>query len=345
MTTQPKTIRRTLLAATLSSTALVGLAGGALAQDEACTERLGRHDPVIMVTASPTGTWFPTGVALAEMANQNYEGQPVAVQPGSGAIGNIMSVGTNRADMGLSYGPFLLAAQEGNNDINPGEAMPDLRAVMSLATNALHVLKADDAPFASFEELVAEKPEVWFATGVPGASENFALGKLLEFYESSYDDVKSWGGNVIWGTVAERTEDWANGKLDLYAAMFEPPHPQIIRLMENTAGEVMTLPEDVRNYFMDEFGYESFTIPAGSYPGQEADVETIGVPYSLFTRADVSEELIYNMVKCMAQTPERLHQVSARYERQWTPEVMPNGVGIELHEGAKRYYRERGWIE
>jgi len=156
-------IGRSLIAAAFA----VGTAPAALAQSQSCPADLGEHESVLMVTGTPTGTWFPTGAAIAELANSNYEGQPVGVQPGSGAIGNIMTVGTGRAEMGLSYGPFLLMAQRGSNDVNPGEPMPELRGVLSLATNAFHIMQADDAPFESFEELAEKKPEVWMGSRSP----------------------------------------------------------------------------------------------------------------------------------------------------------------------------------
>lgn len=317
----------------------------ALAADDSCKANLGSHEPLLMVTGTPTGTWFPTGTAIAELTNANYDGEPVGVQVGSGAIGNVMSVGSGRSELGLSYGPFLLMAQRGNNEINPGAPMSDLRAVLSLATNAFHVMRTNDAPFKTFDELVEKKPKVFFGTGVPGASENFAMSILLQKYGTSFKEVDSWGGAMIFGSMGERFDDWSNGKLDLYATMSEPPYSQIIRMFETTPSTLMSLDEDVREFFIKEYGYGPYTIKANSYPGQTEDVQTVGVPYALFTRADIDEDIIYQMVKCVAETPERLAAAAYSYKEGWKPEDMPKNLGIELHEGAKRYYRERGWID
>lgn len=328
----------TAMAASVTATA-------AFAADDSCKADLGRHDSLLMVTGTPTGTWYPTGTAIAELTNANYDGEPIGVQVGSGAIGNVMSVGSGRSELGLSYGPFLLMAQRGNNEINPGAPMGDLRAVLSLATNAFHVMRANDAPFQTFEELVEKKPRVYFGTGVPGASENFAMSILLDKYGISFKDIDSWGGAMIFGSMGERFNDWSNGKLDLYATMSEPPYAQITRMFETTPSTLMSLDEDVRQFFINEYGYGPYTIPANSYPDQTEDVQTVGVPYALFTRADIDEEIIYQMVKCVAETPERMAAAAYSYKDGWAPENMPKNLGIELHEGAKRYYRERGWIE
>ncbi len=329
----------------LATAMVAGASTGAFAQEGSCPADLGQHEPLLMVTGTPTGTWFPTGTAIAELTNANYQGEPVGVQVGSGAIGNVMSVGTGRSELGLSYGPFLLMAQRGNNEINPGEPMEDLRAVLSLATNAFHVMRTNDAPFETFDELVEKEPRVFFGTGVPGASEHFAMSILLDHYGTSFEEIDDWGGAMIFGSMGERFEDWSNGKLDLYGTMSEPPYSQITRMFETTPSTLMSLDDEVIDYFTNEYGYGTYTIPANSYPGQTEDVQTVGVPYALFTRADIDEDIIYQMVKCVAENPERLAAAAYSYEEGWAPEDMPENLGIELHEGAARYYRERGWIE
>ena len=150
---------------------------------------------------------------------------------------------------------------------------------------------------------------------------------------------------MIYGGMGERFDDWADGKLDLYATMSEPPYPQIARMFEKSPGSLMSLSDEAQDYFVEKFGYGKYTIPAGSYPGQDEDVQTVAVPYAMFTRADVDDEIIYHMVKCLAENPERLAAAAYSYEKNWKPEDMPNNLGIEIHEGAQRYYKERGWIQ
>ncbi|XWN31551.1 MAG: TAXI family TRAP transporter solute-binding subunit [Devosia sp.] len=327
-------MRTSLTLAAIAVAAMVH-GGPATAQDKATD--------LVMVTGTPTGTWFPTGAAFAEFADDAFGGQPISVTPGAGSIGNIMSVGAGKADMGLSYGAFLKLAKEGNNEINPGEPLPQLRAVLALVPNVLHILKADDAPFEGLGDLATTDERVHIGTGVEGATENFALARLLAANGSSFDDVEDKGGSVSRTVTSGRNDGWQNRQFHLVSYMFTPPHQNITRLLNVRDGSLVSIDPDIQKTFVDDLGFAAVTIPAGTYPGQDGEVNAIGLPTTLFTTEDVSADVVYAIVKGVAENLERMHQVSASYEA-LVPEKLMDGTGIELHEGAARYYRERGWL-
>ena len=96
--------------------------------------------------------------------------------------------------------------------------------------------------------------------------------------------------------------------------------------------------------FVDKYGFAPVTIAAGTYEGQDEDVRAVGLPTTLFSTTEVSEEIVYNMVKGIAEDMDRLKQVSSAYGS-LEPEDLMTNLGIDMHEGAKRYYAERGWIQ
>ena len=303
-----------------------------------------KTNDIVMLTGTPTGTWFPTGAAFAEFANNAAGSQVVSVTPGAGSIGNIMGVAAGKADMGLSYGAFLKAAEEGDNEINPGEPIGNLRSVMALTPNVLHVLLADDAGVSSLEELAESKGKIHVGTGVPGSTEDFGLARLLGLYDIEYSDLEEWGGSVIRGVTTGRNDGWQNRQLELVSFMFTPPNPNIDRLLGSRDGSIFSLSEEQQQTFVDKYGFAPVTIAAGTYEGQDEDVRAVGLPTTLFSTTEVSEEIVYNMVKGIAEDMDRLKQVSSAYGS-LEPEDLMTNLGIEMHEGAKRYYAERGWIQ
>ncbi len=86
-----------------------------------------------------------------------------------------------------------------------------------------------------------------------------------------------------------------------------------------------------------------FTIPAGTYKGQDKPLETIGLSMLVFVRDDVSNEVTYRMAKTVAGMKDKLIKVNAAFKK-WEPEMMTKGLGIEVHPGALKYYKERGWL-
>lgn len=318
----------------ISVVAAIGISGSALAQEA-------EHDSVEFITGSPTGTWFPVASVVAEITNKAYSGQPMSIIPGAGGVGNPLRVGTGQSDVGISYGPFLALAQQGNNDTYK-EPFPKLRAIGAMTSNALHIVTAGDLDFKTMKD---EKPSITAATGPTGSTELFSLSEVLGAYDVSLDDIESWGGRVERLNTAGRTDGWSNRQFDLVNFFINPPAASLTQLMTaRDDSKILSIDSEVAQTLADKWDMLSITIPGGTYPNQDEDVVTVGMPYVYFTTTDMDADFIYNITKSIAENQERLTTTQSSFA-DWNPETMFKGVGIDLHEGAAKYYRERGWIE
>jgi TRAP transporter TAXI family solute receptor len=86
-------------------------------------------------------------------------------------------------------------------------------------------------------------------------------------------------------------------------------------------------------------GYDKRTIKAGSYPGQDKDVQTIGTWTHLMMRCSAPEDLVYKITKAIAQNMDNLGNVVSAVKG-LTPKDMATDVGVPLHPGARKFYRE-----
>lgn len=307
------------------------------------TAQTKKHDQVQIISGSPTGSWFPIASAAAELTNANYEGQPISVVPGAGGVGNPLRVGTGQSDIGVSYGPFLKLAQQGPNDLYT-EAFPKLRAIAGMTSNKLHLV-GDASAVVDLASLSGKKPKIRVGTGPKGSTELFTMEEVLNAYGVSFDDIDSWGGRVDQLNTGGRTDAWNNRQLDMVNFFINDPAARVIELMSGRNGsKLLDINDKIASLLVKEWGMIEFTIPANTYPNQTADVRTVGMPFVFFTTTDLDDELIYNFTKAIAENHERLKATHAAFNT-WKPEDMANGLGIEIHDGAKKYYRERGWIK
>ena len=85
-------------------------------------------------------------------------------------------------------------------------------------------------------------------------------------------------------------------------------------------------------------------IPAGTYEGQAADVETAAVGNFLITSSAVSDETAYQMTKLLF---ENLPQLVAAHAaaKAIDPKKALDGMPVPLHPGAERYYKEVGLLK
>jgi TRAP transporter TAXI family solute receptor len=87
--------------------------------------------------------------------------------------------------------------------------------------------------------------------------------------------------------------------------------------------------------------YTKLVIPAGSYPKQTTDVPTIGYATHLIARCDLDPEVVYKVLKGMVENKADLAAI-ANAIKGITPKLMAEDIGVPLHKGAERYYKEVG---
>jgi uncharacterized protein len=88
-------------------------------------------------------------------------------------------------------------------------------------------------------------------------------------------------------------------------------------------------------------GYTKLIIPAGSYPKQTQDVQTIGYATHVVARCDLAEDVVYKVLKGMSENTDNLAAIAKAMAGN-TPKRMAEDVGVPMHKGAIRFYKEAG---
>ena len=60
---------------------------------------------------------------------------------------------------------------------------------------------------------------------------------------------------------------------------------------------------------------------------------------------DVDEEVVYEVVKAVFDNFDRFKKLHPAFENLKEEEMIKDGLSAPLHDGAAKYYKERGWIE
>jgi len=301
------------------------------------------HASATFITGGPTGTWYMTGAAIAELVNKHYDGQPISVVPGKGAIANPLSVGAGKAELGLSYAPYLKLAYEGGNEIFTGRGFRTLRAIAAVVPDTVHIVMAKDVDPNIFSKL-KDGATIRIGVGQKGSSNHFVIEKILETYGYDYAGLRDAGSAVIQGAQQGLVDAYQNRQIDIYSNTVGINAGSVRQPLTARDSRLFNIPDDVRDTLVKKWGYMKSTIPAGTYPGQDDAVDTLDLGTIVFTNAEMDEEIVYLVTKSLAENRDRLIAGSAGFKR-WQPEDMPVGLPVQVHRGALKYYRERGWVE
>jgi hypothetical protein len=142
---------------------------------------------------------------------------------------------------------------------------------------------------------------------------------------------------------AEQSQALCDDKID--AMVFTVGHPSGSIQEATTTCDTRLIPvrgPEVDRLIAQNPYYAKAVIPGGMYRGTDQDVETFGVKATLVTRADVPEDVVYEVAKAVFghfEEFKKLHPAFANLEKE---EMITQALSAPLHPGAAKYYKEAG---
>lgn len=306
----------------------------------------GAQQPVTLAfsTLNQGTAWYVYGATMAELLRKHLPpGSQVDVKPFAGGTGNPKLVAKNETPLGLSFTVTNRWALEGREAYDA--RLDNLRGLVGgLDTYYLMAIASRKLDVGSLKDIRERKLPVKLYTLPVGSLGEFGARQLLREYGMSYADLKGWGGStthVGYNVIVDAMKD---GRADLLIAVVTPKHPSITEIATFT--EVRFLPvEPERIQGLAGLGYTAATMPPDTFKHQGQPVPTVGFPTVLITNAALPEPLAYTVTRTIVENKEALvrgHAGLAEFDppSAWRPEK----VGIPLHPGAERFYREKGWM-
>jgi len=107
--------------------------------------------------------------------------------------------------------------------------------------------------------------------------------------------------------------------------------------------QFLPLPDATLETISAELGVRRGCLPAHLFRGLEIDVPTFVYPdHVINTHAALSDEQAYAIVKAIDDHPDVLHEGYVAFS--YNPRTAWQDLGIPLHPGAERFYREQGYL-
>jgi TRAP-type uncharacterized transport system substrate-binding protein len=206
----------------------------------------------------------------------------------------------------------------------------------------------------SFDQIKARKVPIRIASDSRDTGVGFLLARILEAYGMTIADLESWGGRIVEapGPVSRSVDKMLAGEAD---AVCHEAWKGFRPLVAKMRVRFLPVSDDVLARLGRDFGYQRIVIPKGTYqPGvPDRDVPTVDFSdWVVLAHRDVSDDLAYLAAKVAIEDREDfevLYMGLAPDDRSvdlpLKPEIMWKNVGVALHPGAERYYREAGLMK
>ena len=308
------------------------LAAGAVALSLGLGSVAAKADEFINVLAGGTsGVYYPLGAALANIYGAKIEGARTQVQATKASVENLNLLQQGKGEIAFALGDSVKFAWEGNTEAGYPGKLDKLRGIAAIYPNYIQIV----ASAASGIKTLADLKGKSLSVGAPKSGTELNARAILTAAGMSYEDL----GKTEYLPFGESVELIKNRQLDATLQSAGLGVGSIKDLASSVAITVVAVPAaDVEKIGAP---YVVATIPAGTYQGQDADVETAAVGNFLITHEGVSEEAAYQMTK---QLFENLPDMVAAHNaaRGIAMENALVGMPVPLHPGAERYYKEKG---
>ena len=301
-------------------------------------------------TGSTGGTYFPVGGIIAN-AISNPPGSRACERGGScgvpgliavaqsteGSVANVKQLGLGLLDSGFSQADVSFWAYRGEGIFKDEGGVPGLRAIANLFPESVHLVVRRDSGVRSVRDLKGLR----ISTDLEGSGTRVDALLILEAYGIGLDDFEAVA--VSSGIAADMLRA---GELDGFFIVAGTPvnavkflaADSLVTLVPIDGEEAETL-RQAYPFFAEE------TVASGTYFNVPA-TRTLSVGAQWLVTDQADEELVYQLTRSLWHESTRKMLLRGHPKgRLITLDTAISGLGVPLHDGARRYYREVGLIE
>ena len=283
-------------------------------------------------TGGTGGMYYAYGVQLSEKLAGNGKFRKVDVKTTAGSAANLRLLNEKFLDMAIVQSDTLSNAIHGLGVFAPVGEGSGYAAVAGLYTEACQIVVPRNSAVKSVTDLVGKRVSVGEReSGVLQNSEQILLahGITFEMIEPLYM------------SFAEAAAALKDGNIDAFFITAGAPTGSVLELAAMHEIRLLSIEPEIQNNIMKLYsGYTRCTIPANSYPGQTADVQTIGVKAVLVANTEMKEDEVAYLTEFVCKNAESLpHPMT---DKNFDTQYATTDIPASFHAGAAKFYKSQG---
>jgi len=317
----------------------LALAGTARALALPATPALAQQKFITIGTGGVTGVYYAAGGAICRLVNKDRAKHNIrcSVESTGGSVFNVNTIKVGELDLGFTQSDVQFNSLNGLGQFKD-QAYGDLRAVFSVHPEPFTVLARKEANVKTFADFKGKR----FNVGNPGSGTRSSMEELLGGMGWKLSDF-SLASEL---KADEHGPALCDGKIDGFFYGVGHPSANIQDPTISCGAKLVSLTGPAVDKLVAEKPYYAkATIPGGLYANNPDPTTTYGVLATVVASSKVPADTVYQVVKAVFDNFDefkKLHPALANL----TPEQMvKDGLSAPLHEGALKYYKEKGWVK
>jgi len=210
--------------------------------------------------------------------------------------------------------------------------------VFALHPEPVTVVVRKESGIGSFNDLKGKK----FNVGNPGSGTRATLDELI--------GAMGWSLSAF-SLASELKADehgpaLCDGKIDGFFYLVGHPSANIQDPTTVCGAKLVSVTGSAVDKLVKANPYYAYaTIPGGLYPNNPQETKTYGVLATVVSSSKVPAETVYQVVKAVFDNFDELKKLHPAFQVLKPENMIKDGLSAPLHDGAVRYYREKGWLK
>ncbi len=289
-----------------------------------------------IATGGTGGTYYPLGGAMATILNDAANGlnlQATAQATGA-SVENVELISRGDAEVAFVQNDIAYYAFNGVEAFKDKGKVDTIRGLASLYPEVVQIIARADAGVEKIEDLKGKK----VAVGAPGSGTEVNARQILEIHGLKYEDL----AKVDYLSFSEATDQLKNNQIDVAFVTAAVPSSAVTEVSTTSDVKLIPIAEDKMKALSEKYPYYiKVDIQPGDYKGQEEPVPASAVLAMLIVSKDMTDDMAYGITKAIFENTKTIEDSHAR-GKDITLESALNGMPIEVHPGAQKYFDEKG---
>jgi len=289
---------------------------------------------ILIGGGSVTGVYYQVALQTCKLMNAHAGDTYNCIgRPALGSVFNINAVIRGLLDFGITQSDVNFHATMGIEDWE-GEPVTGLRSVFSMYPETVLLMAHKESGIKSVSDLKGKTINI----GNPGSGHRGNAEDILRIYGLNKDkSIKKEGLQQ-----SKASQALMDRKIDAFFYTVGNPSVAMEGPANTLKSDLINInSEGIKTFVKQKPYYVMTKIPNDTYNGINHDTETFAVKATVVTSTAISEQAVYDYVKTVFENLEELKGSHAAFEI-LIPQDMLNGLTAPLHDGAIKYFKERG---
>ncbi len=294
---------------------------------------------VTIGTGGPSGVYYQVGSAICDLVNRGMQTHDIrCTHTIGGSTKNINDIRAGKLDIALAQSDWQFHAYHGTAAKQfPGGPYKELRAMFSVHQETFTVLARANSGIQRFEDLRGKRVNI----GNPGSGQRATMEVVMEQMGWKMNDFALVSGRKS----SEQAAALCDNEFDAIVFVVGHPNGSIQEATTSCDSVIVAVDNDVIDKLVADNPYYSMArIPGGIYKGTDNAVTTFDVGATVVASSRSDAQIIYQITKSVFDNFPRFRQMHPALANLEPAGMIVNGLSAPLHDGALKYFKEKGLL-